>query len=133
MARTRRVLTLQNLKDEYACSEQVKRFQDFFGSKVVVTKALCAKHASDFNWNWAACYFLSYDGYNMYNGIRIKADETKYKDDEKVCKKYKKDESINRELEKNNLAYNQTIAGAFGELFMTHPATCCMTEKEKGL
>ena len=43
------------LRRKGACADQVKVFEDLFGTRTVeVTEALCVEHASRFDWDWAA-------------------------------------------------------------------------------
>lgn len=53
-----KITTLQ-LGDKLACKEQIERFEDLFGEEVEVTLELCIKHATDFDWWWAAAHLLS--------------------------------------------------------------------------
>ena len=51
-------LTPSKLESLGACSEQAAKFKALFPSGVKVTKKLCAKHALDFDWDWAASKLL---------------------------------------------------------------------------
>ena len=55
-----KVITLQMLLDKGACDEQVRLFKETFPKKgeAKVTKALCAKVAHLFDFEWAAVNFL---------------------------------------------------------------------------
>lgn len=52
-------ITLEHLKAEQACADQVARFQALFGDSVEATRDLCIKHAGDFDFRWAAQHLLS--------------------------------------------------------------------------
>ena len=56
-----KTITLGMLKEEGACEDQIKLFKKLFGKEVKPTKALCLKHAHDFNFDWAGPTFL--DGF----------------------------------------------------------------------
>lgn len=47
-------ITKRLLQSKGACVEQVELFAKLFPKGVMVTKALCVKHAQDFSWSWAA-------------------------------------------------------------------------------
>ena len=53
------IITLKQLDKRGACTEQRDLFEKLFGAAVDITKKLCIKHASDFDWTWAARNFLS--------------------------------------------------------------------------
>ena len=54
-----RTLTLATLVRKGACREQREKFAKLFGKSVEITEALCAEHANEFNWDWAARNLLS--------------------------------------------------------------------------
>ena len=47
-------LTPEKLYSLGACKPQADRFAALYPGGVKVTRALCFKHARDFDWNWAA-------------------------------------------------------------------------------
>ena len=53
------IITLKQLDKRSACTGQRDLFEKLFGASVEITKELCIKHASDFDWTWAAKNFLS--------------------------------------------------------------------------
>ena len=53
------IITLKQLDKRSACTGQRDLFEKLFGASVEITKELCIKHASDFDWTWAARNFLS--------------------------------------------------------------------------
>jgi hypothetical protein len=67
------IITLKQLQDASACEDQVKLFRKYFGSKVKVTKALCLKHASKFDWDWTAYHFLSTQAQEAYDTATAQA------------------------------------------------------------
>ena len=62
-----RTLTLTQLKAAGACPSAIARFEQLFGDQVGITKALCVKHASDFNFGWAARHLLGDAAREKYN------------------------------------------------------------------
>lgn len=52
-------ITAEYLANMGACSPQVEHFQDLFGDSVELTVELAAKHATEFEWTWAADSLLS--------------------------------------------------------------------------
>jgi hypothetical protein len=60
------IITVKMLKSKDACFSQVKLFQDLFGDAVEVTRELCLKHASDFDFNWAAMNLLNTSARRAY-------------------------------------------------------------------
>ena len=65
-----RVLTLQQLLDANACTEQVQLFREHFGESVIVTVAKAKKFASMFDFFFAARTFLSKQGWAEYEKQR---------------------------------------------------------------
>ena len=53
------IITLKQLDKRGACKGQRDLFEKLFGASVEITKELCIKHASDFDWTWATKNFLS--------------------------------------------------------------------------
>ena len=53
------IITLKQLDNRGACKGQRDLFEKLFGASVEITKELCIKHASDFDWTWATKNFLS--------------------------------------------------------------------------
>ena len=52
-------ITLEMLKAHKACKNQYKLFAELFADGVEITEELCAKHAQDFDFEWAARHLLS--------------------------------------------------------------------------
>ena len=52
-------ITLEMLKAHKACKNQYKLFAELFPDGVEITEELCAKHAQDFDFEWAARHLLS--------------------------------------------------------------------------
>jgi hypothetical protein len=50
-----RKITIARLKKAGACAGHLKRIRALVGSSVKVTEEWCIEHASDFDWDWAAC------------------------------------------------------------------------------
>ena len=48
-------ITIELLKKNEACQDQIDKFKEFFGEEVVPTRELCLLHAHDFNFKWAQC------------------------------------------------------------------------------
>ena len=48
------IVTLKQLDKLDACTGPRNLFEKLFGASVEITKDLCLKHASDFDWAWAA-------------------------------------------------------------------------------
>ena len=67
------IITLKQLTDARACSEQVKRFEATFGDSVNVTVAKARKVAGKFDWNFAVL-FLDDEGSDAYKAARAPAD-----------------------------------------------------------
>ena len=61
------IITLKQLDRRDACTGQRDLFEKLFGASVEITKELCIKHASDFDWTWAARNFLSDPARAKYN------------------------------------------------------------------
>ena len=61
------IITLKQLDRRGACKEQRNLFEKLFGASVEITKELCIKHASDFDWAWAARNFLGASARAEYN------------------------------------------------------------------
>jgi hypothetical protein len=57
--KTYRPLLLTTLIEHRACPDQVELFRTTFGQSVNVSVGLCRKHASLFDWGWAARNLLS--------------------------------------------------------------------------
>ena len=62
-----KVLTLQQLKEKNACSEQVELFKAMFGESVIITESLCLSVADKFVWNWASDNLLDERQRKLYN------------------------------------------------------------------
>ena len=67
------IITLKQLTDARACSEQVKRFEATFGDSVNVTVAKARKVAGKFDWNFAVL-FLDDEGSAAYKAAMAAAD-----------------------------------------------------------
>ena len=73
-----RLLTVADLKKVGDCEEQTERFRELFGAEVLVTVELAAKHASDFDWNWAAMKLLSAPARAAYEAAMAPAEAVAY-------------------------------------------------------
>ena len=72
-------ITIKQLRRLGACEEQVEKFEHLFGPSVIVTEALCVKHAQDFSWNWAAGKLLSAPAWEAYDEAATSAWKAYYK------------------------------------------------------
>ena len=68
-----KTVTLEQLRSLGACSSQLKKFEEYFGSKFEVTEVLCVAHAHDFDWNWAAYNLLTASALTAYERVRAPA------------------------------------------------------------
>jgi hypothetical protein len=66
-------ITLKMLRLKGACKDQVKLFKDTFGESVFVTRELCEKFASLFDFKWTALSFLSASAWVEYEEARASA------------------------------------------------------------
>ena len=66
-------MTSRKLRLAGACSEQIALFKALGGDKKKITAKLCAAHASQFDWNWAARYLLSPEKHAEYERIITQA------------------------------------------------------------
>ena len=60
-----KTITIELLKEHKACENQVDKFKELFGEKIVPTRELCLLHAQDFDFGWAA-RFLSKQANKFY-------------------------------------------------------------------
>ena len=60
-------ITIRLLKSKGACSEQLEKFKELFPKGVVLTEALCIKHANEFDWDWSAENLLTPTARKLYN------------------------------------------------------------------
>ena len=67
------IITLKQLDKRSACKGQRDLFEKLFGASVEITKELCIKHASDFDWTWATKNFLSAPAQVEYGKARASA------------------------------------------------------------
>ena len=70
---TSRTLTLETLKVERACAEQLRLFESMFGQSVEVTEALCVEVSAKFDFAWAAQRLLSPDALAEYERVTAPA------------------------------------------------------------
>ena len=68
-----RILTLKTLKRKGACIDQLELFEATFGKSAEVTVELAVKHASQFNFGWAACNLLTAAALAEYEKARAAA------------------------------------------------------------
>jgi hypothetical protein len=61
------IITVKMLESKKACTSQVNLFVELFGDSVEVTKELCLKHASDFDFEWATQHLLKISARRAYN------------------------------------------------------------------
>ena len=66
-------ITKALLESKGACNTQVKLFAKLFPRGVTLTKAICMKHAQEFQWNWAAENLLSNTARAEYVKVTDKA------------------------------------------------------------
>ena len=64
-------LTSEILKAKGACADQVNIFSSLYPEGVEITLSECLKHATTFDWHWAARNFLSAGLVDTYNA-RVK-------------------------------------------------------------
>jgi hypothetical protein len=65
-----RILHLSTLRENHACLQQVKLFQELFGESVIVTGEKVLSVVNKFDWDWGARKLLSRTALDEY--IRIK-------------------------------------------------------------
>ncbi len=68
-----KTLTLQQLIEKNACSEQVKLFKTMFGESVIITESLFLSVADKFDWDWASDNLLDERQRKLYNESRSAA------------------------------------------------------------
>jgi len=61
------IVTLKRLEEFGACAEGRERFRELCGESCTVTEKLCVEHATEFNWDWAACRFLPVEAWAEYD------------------------------------------------------------------
>jgi len=83
-------ITAKMLTEKEACANQVRRFKKLFPRGVKVTRAVCLKHARDFDWDWAAYNLLSVPAWEAYKKARAPALEAYKKATAPAWKAYKK-------------------------------------------
>ena len=66
-------ITLEQLRAEKACPDQLAKFQELFGNSVEVTQELCIRHASDFDFGWAARHLLRASAWAECERVRAPA------------------------------------------------------------
>ena len=64
-----RILHLSTLRENHACLQQVKLFQELFGESVIVTEKRALSVADKFDWSWGARKFLSKTAWDEYKRI----------------------------------------------------------------
>ena len=62
-------ITVKQLQDVGACSAQVDKFVELFGSKVNVTKKLALQYYNVFDWNWVCSALLSKSASAEYDKV----------------------------------------------------------------
>ena len=62
-----KTLSLRKLKLLGACTQQVELFHRLFGDRCIVSVELCAAHAAQFDWSWAAQKLLSATAREAYD------------------------------------------------------------------
>jgi hypothetical protein len=81
------------LERKGACNVQVELFRRLFGARsVTVTKALCLKHAQEFQWDWAAGHLLAAPALKAYGEATSPARKAYDEATAQACKAY--DEAI---------------------------------------
>jgi hypothetical protein len=66
-------ITSKLLRAKRACKAQVDLFKALGGDTLELTEALCVKHASEFDWAWAADNLLSAPAWAEYDRVRASA------------------------------------------------------------
>lgn len=66
-------ITTRLLRSKGACSDQISLFKELGGDSLTITRALCVKHASKFNWDWAASHLLNAAALSEYKRVRAPA------------------------------------------------------------
>ena len=92
-------LTPEKLYSLGACKPQADRFAALYPGGGKVTRALCFKHARDFDWNWAARNLLPAPAYRAYDGACASASR-----------------AYDEATAPARRAYNEACAGEFGRL-----------------
>ena len=75
------IVTLKQLDKLDACTGPRNLFEKLFGASVEITKDLCLKHASDFDWAWAADNLLGASARAEYDKVCASA----WAEYDKVC------------------------------------------------
>ena len=103
------IIKLSELNQKTACPSQIALFKKLFGTEVKVTRALCLKHAGEFDWGWAAEHLLSSPARRAYKKATAPAWKAYKKATAPAWKAYK--EAIATAWK----AYKKAIATAFFE------------------
>lgn len=64
-----RLLTLETLHAKDACSDYRTQFARLFGRDITVTVALAEEQAASWDWEWAAEYLLTTEGFHAFNEV----------------------------------------------------------------
>ena len=70
---TMAVLTIHQLIEARACTEQVRKFKRMFGDAVDITPELCVSVATEFDWDFASLHFLSREALAEYHRVTAPA------------------------------------------------------------
>src|SRR3990167_2306304 len=73
-----KLLTLQQLQDHRACSDQIQLFRKLFDESAIVTVKACVAVADKFNWEWAARHLLKAIARAEYNRVKDPARKKYY-------------------------------------------------------
>jgi len=102
-----RILTVDQLREKGACSEQRRDFYAKYGASLIVTENVFDDVADKFDWRWGAYFLLSDDGKKEWgridteaeNECRRKTAEARRIYDELCVVYWKKETSTNEEDE----------------------------------
>jgi hypothetical protein len=72
--KTTMMVTYRMLVSKGACVAQRDKFCQLYPNGVIITRELCVKHATDFDWNWAARNLLSGSARDAYLAVRAVID-----------------------------------------------------------
>ena len=68
-----KTLTASTLEQKHACVAAIGLFRKSFGEAIEITPELCAEHAQDFDFDWAARHLLSAPALAEYEKARAPA------------------------------------------------------------
>ena len=108
------IVTLAQLRRLEACTPQLEFFQRQFGTEVTVTRELCLKYASNFDWDWAASRLLSAPARRDYDEAMAPPAARRVCDEAMAAARRAYDEA--REVAwRARRAYDEALAVAFAD------------------